>query len=65
MKNQKYNFWVIIGILCCLVIAVILFPVASDNVDVYKAILYTSIGVVIVLMGYLVKIHIFTAPQKK
>ncbi|MEN8118139.1 MAG: hypothetical protein ABFS16_14235 [Bacteroidota bacterium] len=64
MKNHRYNIWVVITILLCCVFAVLFFPVASDNVGTYKAVLFTSIGVVVILLVYLVRAHIFAAEQK-
>ena len=65
MKNQRYNIWIIATILLCCVLVVLLFPVAFDNKEIYKGIIFTSIGVVIFLLMFLVKVHVFESGKKK
>ena len=65
MKNQKYNIWVIVAILLCCVLVVLFFPMAFDNKEIYKGIIFTSIGVVIFLLMFLVKVHVFETGKKK
>lgn len=59
MKCKRYNIWSIVAILLSCVLVVLLFPLAFDNIEIYKGIIYAAIGVVIVLLMFLVKVHVF------
>ncbi|WP_340114756.1 hypothetical protein [Maribellus mangrovi] len=59
MKTQRYNIWIILAIILLCVTAVLLFPVAFDNKEIYKAIIYLSIGIVLLLLFFLIKVHVF------
>lgn len=64
MKNQRYNIWVIAGILLCCVLVVLLFPLAFDNKEIYKGVIYAAIGVVILLLMFVIKVHVFETHKK-
>ena len=57
MKN-KYNIGAIALFLICLAVAVILFPMASDNEEIYESILLTSIAILILIMLFLIKVNV-------
>jgi lipopolysaccharide export LptBFGC system permease protein LptF len=59
MKTQRYNIWIILAIILLCVFAVLFFPLASDNGEIYKAIIYMSIGIVLLLLFFLIKVHVF------
>jgi len=59
MKSQKYNLWAVVAIILLCIAAVLLFPIAFHNTEVYKAVIYAAIGVVILLLLYLIKVHVF------
>ena len=64
MKTQRYNIWIIISIILLCVTAVLFFPMAFDNKEVYKAIIYLSIGVLLILLLFLIKAHVFHASKE-
>lgn len=65
MKNQKYRLRNIVLILLCCILLVVLFPLVSANSELYKAILFASTGIVIVLLVFLIRVHIFTNEKIK
>lgn len=56
--KHKYNIGAIFLFLVCLAIAVILFPMASDNEDIYEGLLLTSIAILILIMLFLIKVNV-------
>lgn len=64
MKNPKYNIGTIVVILLCCVLAVLFFPVASNDKEIYKAVIFASIGVVIILLLFLIKVHVFESGKQ-
>jgi len=65
MKNQRYSIWTIVIIILCCVAAVLFFPIASDDKEIYKVIIFASIGVVLFLLLFLVKVHVFESGKQK
>jgi protein-S-isoprenylcysteine O-methyltransferase Ste14 len=65
MKRDSYNLRTVVVILLCCVLAVLFFPVAFDNPAVYEGIIYTSIAIVILLLLFLIKVHIFESGKHK
>ena len=51
-------------ILCC-VLAVLLFPMVSNDKEIYTAVICVSIGIVIFLLLYLIKVHVFETDNHK
>lgn len=51
-------------ILCC-VLAVLLFPMVSNDKEIYTAVICASIGIVIFLLLYLIKVHVFETDNHK
>lgn len=65
MKNRRFSNWIVGIILSCCLLAVVFFPYASDNREIYKAIIYTSIVIVLFLLLYLIKVHVFESNNHK
>ena len=65
MKSNRYLSWTVGIILLCCVLAVIFFPMASDNMTAYKGIVFTSIAVVLLLLFFLVKAHIIESDEHR
>lgn len=56
--KRKYHLGAVMFFLVCLATAVILFPMASDNQEIYEGFLLSSIAIVILLMLFLLKVNI-------
>lgn len=56
--KRKYHLGGVILFILCLVIAVILFPMASDNKQVYEGILLTSITILVLIMLFIIKVNV-------
>ncbi len=65
MKNQRYSIWIVVIVLLCCLLAVVFFPMASDNHEIYKAIIFTSIAVVLIMLLFLIKVHVFESHKSK
>lgn len=65
MKHQKYNLWAITIVLLACVLAVLLFPLAFDKPNIYLGILLASIGIVVVIFMFLIKVHVFDKEKNK
>lgn len=63
MKSNRNRSWTVVIILLCCISAVVFFPMASDNITVYKGIVFTSIAVVLLLLFFLVKVHIIESDE--
>lgn len=64
MKQQRYSLWAITIVLLACVLAVLLFPVAFDSPNIYMGILLASIGIVVFIFMFLIKVHIFEKDKK-
>ncbi len=56
--KRKYHLGAVIVFLVCLAVAVILFPLASDNQQIYEGILLTSITLVVLIMLFIIKVNV-------
>ena len=65
MKHQRYSLKVITVVLLACVLAVLLFPVAFDNPHIYMGILLSSIGIVVGIFMFLIKVHVFENEKDK
>jgi len=65
MKNRRFSNWTVAIILLCCLLAVVFFPFASDNREIYKAIIYTSIVIVFFLLLYFIKLHVSASGNSK
>ena len=65
MKNQRYNIRAVMVIILCCVLAVLLFPMVSNDKEIYTAVICVSIGIVIFLLLYLIKVHVFETDNHK
>lgn len=65
MKSNRYRSWAVVIILLCCILAVVFFPMASDNMTLYKAIVFTSIAIVLLLLFFLVKVNILESDEHR
>jgi cytosine/uracil/thiamine/allantoin permease len=65
MKIYKYSVRAVITLLLLLVLIVLFFPLAFDNEQIYKVILFSSIAIVLILMLFLIWINAFVSHQNK
>uniref|UniRef100_UPI00321672EB hypothetical protein n=1 Tax=uncultured Draconibacterium sp. TaxID=1573823 RepID=UPI00321672EB len=65
MKLHRYNIWAILTVLLLLVSVVLIFPMASDNEKWYRIVLYSSIGIVVILILFLIWTDIFLPGHNK
>ncbi len=65
MKIYKYSVRAVITLLLLLVFVVLFFPLAFDNEQIYKVILFSSIAIVLFLMLFLIWINAFVSHQNK
>ncbi len=54
MKIYKYKIRVIVTLLLLLIAVVLVFPLASDNAEIYRIILFCSTGIVILIILFLI-----------
>lgn len=56
--KRKYHVGAVLLFLICLAVAVILFPIAFDNQKIYEGFILTSIGILVLLMLFLIKVNV-------
>jgi len=63
MKSKRYSIKTIVVIILCCVAAVLFFPVASNDKEIYKAVIFAAIGVVFLVLLFLIKVHVFESDK--